>query len=96
MRKFVLAAAAGAMGLLFAGAPASALSTYQIQTNTGANLDGPNDQSSNTGFSITTANGSDSSDLFNPGTRNLNNTAKQGELSRDNWRGSGYYLRPNN
>ncbi|HEY4345248.1 MAG TPA: hypothetical protein VGN05_12935 [Parvibaculum sp.] len=108
MRKIAIAiaAAAGAVGLMIAAAPASALSTYQIQTDGGANLDGtPNaaDQSKS-GFSMTTrTSADDNSSAINPdGTPNVNfgatnRTQQQNNLSGDmGWQGTGYYLRPNN
>jgi hypothetical protein len=102
MRKIALAAAAGAVGLLIAAAPASALSTYQIQTDGGANFDGaPNDNSSKSGFSMTTKTSNEDPITGLPvaprARFGATQNTEQQDLSRDmGWQGTGYYLRPNN
>lgn len=107
MRKIAIAAFAGAAGLMIAAAPASALSTYQIQTDGGANFDGSpnNDPVQKSGFSMTTRTTNDAVDPLTglpagPGTPNFTGSGSQNgqqDLSRDmGWQGTGYYLRPNN
>jgi hypothetical protein len=101
MRKIAIAAAAGAAGLLIAAAPASALSTYEIQTDGGANFDGsPNSSSSSSsGFSMTTRTSEEDPATglpLGPRARFGGATQQQEDLSRDmGWQGTGYYLRPN-
>lgn len=102
MRKITIAAALGAVGLMIAAVPASALSSYQVQTDGGANFDGsPSNTTTNSGFSMTTRTSKEDPITglpIAPGTANFGATSSsQPDLSRDmNWQGTGYYLRPNN
>jgi hypothetical protein len=102
MRKLAIATLAGAAGLMIAAAPASALSSYQIQTDGGANFDGsPNTSSSNGGFSMTTKTSAEDPVTGLPygpgGAARFGAQQQQQDLSRDSgWQGTGYYLRPNN
>lgn len=104
MRRIAIAALAGAAGLMIAAAPASALSTYEIQTDGGANFNGaPNTSSSQSGLSVTTSTSSVDIDPvtglpYGPRARfgAAANQSQQEDLSRDmGWKGTGYYLRPN-
>jgi len=104
MRRIAIAAIAGAAGLMIAAAPASALSTYEIQSNGGANFDGtPNTASSQSGLSVSTSTSTVDIDPvtglpYGPRARfgAAANQNQQEDLSRDmGWKGTGYYLRPN-
>jgi len=100
MRKLILAASAGAIGFMIALSPASALTSYQIQTNGGANFNGTN-QSDSGGLTINSTTTEQSGLGYGYGqpttTNNFNSSSSQQEdLSRDmSWQGTGYYLRPN-
>lgn len=97
MRKMILAASASVFGMLVAVAPASALSSYQIQSDGGANFDGtPNDKTSTGGLTIHSSTTSEFGGLETPVSNNFGaQKAQQQDLSRDmSWEGTGYYLRP--
>mgnify|MGYP003631893236 CR=1 FL=1 len=99
MRKIILAATAGALGLVMAAAPAAAISSYQIQSDGGANFNGaPNTNAENTGGLSITSTSSFGSSETDPATGlPVNNfePQKQQNLSGDmSWEGTGYYLRP--
>jgi len=99
MRNILLAVSAATFGMMIAAAPAAALSTYEINTDGGANFDGsPNEDAMPGGLSVTTKTynnqqkyGLDSgaASQFTP------EPMQQPDLSKDmTWQGTGYYLRP--
>lgn len=101
MRKIALAAAAGVAGLMIATAPASALSTYQIQTDGGANFDGsPSGSTSRSGFSMMTKTSTEDAATGLPLGANGSSNFGASQTTQDNlsgdmgWQGTGYYLRP--
>jgi hypothetical protein len=102
MRKIILAASASVFGLMVAAAPAAALSSYQIQSDGGANFDGAPASPSNGSISMTTSatNDVDIDPTTGLPVQHFNGQSQQTqqqELSRDmNWQGTGYYLRPSN
>lgn len=96
MRKIILGVAAGAISLMAAVAPASALSSYTIQSDGGANFDGSPNEDATGGLTI-----SSTSKTEFGGVETSNSNAfgaqqtKQQNLSGDmSWEGTGYYLRP--
>ena len=93
MRKFVLAASAGAIGSLLALSPAFALTSYQINTDNQANFQDPDSKSPVNGLTIN----SSTEDAYGNTVNNFNSSSsQQQDLSRDmSWQGTGYYLRPN-
>lgn len=94
MRKMILAASAGAIGFMIALSPASALTSYQINTDNNANFRDPDTTSPMGGLTIT-SNSRNSLDNSTT-TNNFNNANQQDDLSREmSWQGTGYYLRPN-
>ncbi|MES1990748.1 MAG: hypothetical protein V4441_07335 [Pseudomonadota bacterium] len=99
MRNLLLAVSVASVGLLIAVAPAAALSTYEIQTDGGANFDGSPNETMPGGVTITskTYNSQDQQYGFDAGAANQFNSTpiQQPELSKDmSWEGTGYYLRP--
>ena len=100
MRNILLAVSAASVGLLLAVAPASALSTYEIQSDGGANFDGsPNEDATPGGLTVTTKSSMGNQQQYglDAGAANQFNStpAQQPELSKDmSWQGTGYYLRP--
>lgn len=100
MRNIILAVSAASFGMIVAIAPASALSTYEIQSDGGANFDGsPNEDAMPGGLSITSKTYNQSEQIGADGlpVNQLNSPAsmQQPELSKDmSWQGTGYYLRP--
>tara|TARA_R110002110_G_scaffold88766_5_gene231231 strand:+ start:5164 stop:5466 length:303 start_codon:yes stop_codon:yes gene_type:complete len=98
MRKIILAASAGAFGLLVAAAPASALSSYTVKTDggNGFTADGITPPSRGLTVSSTTQPSWSNYGYESAATDRFNsNQSEQQELSRDmSWQGTGYYLRP--
>tara|TARA_R110000868_G_scaffold177382_1_gene415810 strand:+ start:1324 stop:1626 length:303 start_codon:yes stop_codon:yes gene_type:complete len=98
MRKIILAASAGALGLLVAAAPASALSSYTVKADGGNGFTADSITPPSRGVSVRSTTqpswsnyGYESAavDRFN------SNQNEQQDLSRDmSWQGTGYYLRP--
>jgi hypothetical protein len=98
MRKILLATSAGVIGLLVSLAPASALTSYQINADGSSNFTDPNDSSSLGGLTMTSKTTDSNGNTFDNGTNNFASTpsTEQGDLSRNmSWQGTGYYLRPN-
>ncbi|MDO8421974.1 MAG: hypothetical protein Q7S99_07405 [Parvibaculum sp.] len=99
MRKIILAASAGAFGLLVAAAPASALSSYTVKTDGGNSFtaDGVTPPSRNLSITSTTQPSWSSYGYESAATDRFNSAQNdQQDLSRDmSWQGTGYYLRPN-
>ncbi|HEX7777012.1 MAG TPA: hypothetical protein VF449_10865 [Parvibaculum sp.] len=105
MRKITLAAAAGAVGFMVAAAPASAYTTYQIntaETQAALNENANADQDQSSGLTIRTTNDAardQAASAFSPYSTTATPThfQQQQNLSGDmNWQGTGYYLRPSN
>jgi hypothetical protein len=97
MRKIILGAAAGAISLMAAVAPASALSSYTIQSDGGANFDGsPNEETLPGGLTIKSTSKTEFGGIETSNTNAFGaQQSKQQNLSGDmSWEGTGYYLRP--
>lgn len=95
MRKIILAASAGAFGLLAAAAPASALSSYTVNTSGGNGFTADGITPPSRGVSINTTSSNYSASSAGIEQFNYNQQNQQEELSRDmSWQGTGYYLRP--
>lgn len=98
MRKILLATSAGVIGLLISLAPASALTSYQINTDGSSNFTDPDDSSSVGGITMTSKTTDSNGLAFDNGPNNFSSTpsTQQDDLSRNmSWQGTGYYLRPN-
>lgn len=100
MRNIILGISAASVGLMLAIAPAAALSTYEIQSDGGANFDGsPNEDAMPGGLTVTTKSSYDNQSKYGLDNGAANQFGvqpmQQPELSKDmNWQGTGYYLRP--
>lgn len=94
MRKIILAASAGAFGLLVAAAPASALSSYTVNTDGGNgfasdNISPPPRQPVTMMAPAGSNYGADAAAI-----NQFNYSNQQQEPSRDmSWQNTGYYLR---
>lgn len=97
MRKIVLATSAGVIGLLISLAPASALTSYQINADGSSNFTDPDNNASVGGLTMTSKTTDSNGFSYDNGTNNFAGTqqTQQDDLSRNmSWQGTGYYLRP--